>query len=251
MVSLNAGDTSLAVGGGAINKAFAELLTACGQPLDKLQEVHKKLLEKALTENGSNKDADVRSTQLDNLSDVHPYLKMALCRPCMELKEKDSSGALGSVFVSIFKTKFPYDREQNMGMVYVAAPKGDDFDSKDDFLDAVHSTASNVMTALCDYNGLVRREGQRSEIQRMSFARVALFSGGTFRHSLTSKKEVAMAVLGGLAEGYRHGPAPRINFTYDEDVFRTVWVETTGLEPFAPNPNSTCTEEEEKGKDGK
>lgn len=226
--SVNAGDHDLYVGGKGINLAFAEVLGKAKQEVDKYAELHKNLLARALQENKDNSDNEIRSILMDDPTDTHPDIKIALCRTSPEMRKIDPSGKTGSVFISAFKHKMPHDSQSNMAMVYVVGPKGTDFKRKKDFLDAVHATAVNLMTALCDFNGFVRREEQKS-YSKISLCRVCLFSGGAYRFANTSKVEVAEAILSGLNEAYRHGPAPRLNFAYDEDVFRKVWTETTGL----------------------
>lgn len=227
--SLNAGDSKLYVGGKGINGAFSELLAAEGHDVDKFEVLFKELLAKAAKENEDKADEDVKSVLYESVTKKFPDVKLALCRIRNKLK-KGGDNTIGSVFITTFKKKFPHKKEKNMGMVYVVGPKGNNYDTVDDFLEAVHDTAENLMTALCDYNGLVKRE----EIKhvRMSTCRICLFSGSSYKHPEASKLDVAKAILNGLAVGYRHGPSPRLNFTYDENVFKDAWVETTGLQVF-------------------
>eukprot|EP00921_Rhytidocystis_pertsovi_P005107 GHVQ01008828.1.p1 GENE.GHVQ01008828.1~~GHVQ01008828.1.p1 ORF type:complete len:444 (-),score=71.34 GHVQ01008828.1:363-1694(-) len=230
--SVNAGDVNLYVGGGSSNLAFAEVLSLAGQEVDKYEALHKALLAKAWEDNEDKEsDTDVRSVQLQKLEDYTSDLKLATCRPCKALKGKDELGATGSVYVSVFKDdKCPHDKKDNMSMVFVVGPRGEDFPTVEEFLSAVKATAVNLMTALCDYNGIARRQGQQKGAQRMIVCRISLFSGGAYRHKDATKAAVGKAILGGLEDGYRHGPAPRLCFAYDEDVFRLMWTETTGLE---------------------
>ncbi|SBT79949.1 DNA/RNA-binding protein Alba 4, putative [Plasmodium malariae] len=222
--SVNAGDNNLYVGGEGINGSFSELLSAQSQEVDKYEALFK--------DNGEKPDEEVKSVLYANVEKNYPDVKLALCRIRNSLK-KGSDYTTGSVFIVTFKKNFPHKKEKNMGMVYVVGPKGKNFSSSDEFLEAVHETAENLMTALCDYNGLVKRE----EIKhvRMNTCRICLFSGGIFKHSNVSKLDVAKAILNGLAIGYRHGPSPRLNFTYDDNVFKDAWVETTGLQVFNHN----------------
>eukprot|EP00922_Rhytidocystis_sp_ex-Travisia-forbesii_P035145 GHVS01052180.1.p1 GENE.GHVS01052180.1~~GHVS01052180.1.p1 ORF type:complete len:189 (-),score=21.71 GHVS01052180.1:526-1068(-) len=174
----------------------------------------------------------------EELSPHHTDLKMAMCRPCKALEGCETS-ATGSVFVSAFKDdKVPHKQEKNQCMVYVVGPKGKDFESKEKFLDAVKLTAVNLMTILCDYNGVSRRQGASKGLQKLNTCRVSLFSGGLFKHPNATKLDVAKAILSGLEDGYRHGPAPRLNFVYDDDVFKQAWIEITGLDVYDNNASS-------------
>ncbi|SCM13237.1 DNA/RNA-binding protein Alba 4, putative [Plasmodium chabaudi adami] len=232
MCSVNAGDNNLHVGGEGINGAFSELLSSHGHEVDNYESLFKDLLSKAVKENTDKPDDEVKSVLYESVEKKYPDVKLALCRVRNSLK-KGSDYTTGSVFIVTFKKKFPHKKEKNMGMVYVVGPKGKNFSSVEDFLDAVHETAENLMTALCDYNGLVKRE----EIKhvRMNTCRICLFSGQAFKHSNASKLDVAKYILNGLAVGYRHGPSPRLNFAYDENVFKDAWIETTGLQVFNHN----------------
>ncbi|KAK2195468.1 Alba-like domain superfamily [Babesia duncani] len=163
----------------------------------------------------------------------HPDLKFALCRLPRNpelLKENE-----GLVFICIFKHKYPGNDANNMGFVYVVAPNGKNYSNEADFYTAMHETGENFMTALCDYNGIVKRGGSKT-MQWMTTCRVCLVGGGANIHPKGSKLEVAKNLLNGIAEGYRHGPAPRLSFSYDEDIFRSAWQETTGL--VAPQPTA-------------
>lgn len=230
--SVNAGDHQLHVGGSGCNKAFHEVLTAAGQNVENYQALQKALLKKSITDNEEKEsDVDVRAVQLENLEEHTSDLKFALCRNCKALQSRDADGATGSVYLSVFKdSKNPKGKEKNIAMVYVVGPKGTDLPDRDLFLDAVKRTAVNIMTVLCDYNGAVRRQGSQKVVQRMNVCRISMFSGGVFKHSEVSKKEVAKAIISGLEEGYRHGPAPRLNFAFDDDAFKQVWIESTGLD---------------------
>eukprot|EP00920_Eleutheroschizon_duboscqi_P009212 GHVT01021058.1.p1 GENE.GHVT01021058.1~~GHVT01021058.1.p1 ORF type:complete len:507 (+),score=154.95 GHVT01021058.1:165-1685(+) len=233
VATVNAGDPSLYVGGAGLNKAFGSALKDADIDVEKFQKLHEALLKAALEESKDKQaDTEIRSTNLENVEEIHPDVKFAQCRVCHELRGKDSSGSTGAAFISIFKSKFPHGMERNMGMVYVVPPSADLFKSKEDFIDAVEATAHNLLTALCDYNGTSKREGnRRGGLQRLHCCRISLFSGGRFKHPNAPKIEVAEAIIRGLEDGYRHGPAPRINFAYDENVFHDAWMNVIGVEP--------------------
>lgn len=228
--SLNAGDNGLYIGGEGINRAFADLLTSTNHSVDKYEALFKELLEKAVKENGEKTDEEVKATIFDNVDKQYHDVKFALCRIRNSLK-KGNDYTVGSVFIVIFKKGFPFKNDRNMGMVYIVGPKGKNFGSAEEFLEAVEDTAENLMTALCDYNGHVKREAVRKNY-KMNICRICLFSGGIFRHPNANKFSVAKAILSGLAKGYRHGASPRLNFAYDEDAFKEAWIETTGLQVY-------------------
>lgn len=228
--SLNAGDASLYVGGEGINRAFAEMLSSSGQTVDKYESLFKELLTKAVKENGEKTDDEVKASFMENIEKAYPDVKLALCRIRTNMK-KGNDYSTGAVFIVTFKKHFPHKKEKNMGMVYVVGPRGKSYSSASAFLEAVQETAENVMTALCDYNGFVKREEVRQHY-RMNVCRICLFSGGIYKHSGVSKLDLAKAILNGLAKGYRHGPSPRLNFAYDEDAFKEAWIKTTGLQVY-------------------
>lgn len=229
--SLNAGDNGLYVGGEGINRAFSEMLSSNSHTVDKYEALFKELLEKAIKENEDKVDEDIKATVYENVEKQYPDVKFALCRIRNSLK-KGTDFTVGSVFVVIFKKRFPFKNDRNMGMVYVVGPKGKNFGSGESFLAAVEDTAENLMTALCDYNGYVKRETVRKN-HRMNICRICLFSGGIFKPPNVKKFSVAKAILNGLAKGYRHGASPRLNFAYDEDAFKEAWIETTGLPVYS------------------
>lgn len=235
--SVNAGDSELYVGGAGINKAFADILKDAGQNIELYTVLHERLLKRALEENKDGSENETRFIIMDDLTNTHPDVEVALCRPCMELSRIDQSGRTGCVFISTFKDKYPCNSSSNVALVYVVGPKGSDFVNKEDFIFAVQATAGNLMTALCDFNGFVRRQG-KNMYPRINLCRICLFSGGKYIHRDASKMEVAQAILSGLNEAYRHGPAPRLNFTYDEDVFKKTWAEVMGFEVFQSNVNN-------------
>eukprot|EP00922_Rhytidocystis_sp_ex-Travisia-forbesii_P035585 GHVS01052816.1.p1 GENE.GHVS01052816.1~~GHVS01052816.1.p1 ORF type:complete len:394 (+),score=86.23 GHVS01052816.1:176-1357(+) len=196
--SVNCGDPGLYVGGGGINKAFAEVLSQAGQMVEQYENVHKTLLDKATEENKEKVgDVDVRACTLmeDELAPHHTDLKMVMCRPCKSL-EGSKTPTTGCVFLSVFKDdKVPFKQEKNQCMVYVVGPKGTDFESKEEFLDAVKHTAVNLMTMFCDFNGVARRHGASKGLQKLNNCRISLFSGGAFIHHSATKLDVAKAIL--------------------------------------------------------
>lgn len=229
--SVNAGNGKLTVGGGGINAQFASLLSGAGHDLQAYTTLFSQLLQEAVLANDENPKVFVATTLETQLS--HPDLNFALCR-LPKNKSVFKGTNEGIVFVCTFKEKFPHGNSNNFGFLYVVGPDGSNYDSIDGFLDSVHQVGENLVTALCDYNGMAKRESSK-KMTRIQTCRICLISGGIFKHSGVSKLDVAKSLLNGIAEGYRHGPAPRFNFAYDDDVFRTAWVETTGLKASVPS----------------
>eukprot|EP00923_Selenidium_pygospionis_P007965 GHVN01013513.1.p1 GENE.GHVN01013513.1~~GHVN01013513.1.p1 ORF type:complete len:383 (+),score=52.02 GHVN01013513.1:74-1222(+) len=231
--SLNSGDTSLEVGGQGINGAFAKVLTEHQQDVSKYAAVHKEVLAKAVQANKELSESDRAVLQeADNIKERHPDLKACYCRVCPSLKSED--GSSGAVFISVFDDAKRPHHSNNYAMITVISPKGADYASGEDFLAAVEGTAVNLMTAFCDFNGMVKRSKSSSPLalKRINVIRVCLFSGGEHRHADVTKTQVAHSIISGLSKGYHYGPAPRLNFAFDgEDVFQQVWAEMTGLPP--------------------
>eukprot|EP01068_Selenidium_serpulae_P008435 Selendium_serpulae@DN4986_c0_g1_i1.p1 len=233
--SLCSGDSSLSVGGGGINEAFASVLKGAEQDVSKYETMHKALLKKALAEASESSENKERSMLTEATEDLHPDLKASYCRPCPGIKSGDDS--TGSVFIDIFNdSKKPYqvNNMNNYAMIYVVSPKGSAFEKVEDFLDAVRKSAVNLMTAFCDFNGMVKRAKSNSAVahKRINVIRICLFSGGSNIHSKAEKKDVALAILQGLSNGYHYGPSPRLNLAFDgDDVFQQVW-----NSHYNPNP---------------
>ncbi|CEL95698.1 unnamed protein product [Vitrella brassicaformis CCMP3155] len=250
--SVNAGDYELFVGGSALNAAFKTTLEAAEQNIDRYAPLHKSLVEKALKENpNATKGEDIRLVEAVNLSEHHPDLHASFCRICFDLKDKGPEGckAVGAVFLDIFREdKRPKGAKKNIGMIYVVGPKGKDFGSKEEFLGAVSKTANNLMTALVDYNGLVKRTRRDNrDLDRLDVARIALFSGGVYKHEDATKMEVAEKIIEGITTGYRYRLAPRVTFAFDDNVFQEAWKQMTGA-PDKPTTTTTTTTDEAAAK---
>lgn len=237
--SLCSGDASLGVGNGGISEAFADVLRNAEQDVSKYEAVHKALLKKALAEASENAENKERTMLIEATGETHPDLKTSYCRTCPGIKSED--GSTGAVFIDIFDDgKKPF-QANNYAMIYVVAPKGSDFDTVEDFLEAVRKTAVNLMTAFCDFNGMVKRSKSNAPLplKRINVIRVCLFSGGSNIHPKAEKKDVAYAILQGLSKGYHYGPSPRLNLAFDgDDVFQQVW-------NCHYNPSSTAEAETE------
>lgn len=213
---------------GSDNENFISFLSEFGQTITAYHSFHKNIIEKAIEANKSNNENEIRSILMKNPTEIHPDIKISLCRICGDILKSDPSGWTGCVAISLFKSKQAGNRYSDVAVVCVGAPKASIFKTKHEFLLAVNKTGANIMTALCDFNGFIRRDEQRPH-QKINFCRLSLFPDEHNFFKNTTKSEVAKAILNGLEEAYRYGPAPHINFEYDEDVFRTAWGEITGI----------------------
>eukprot|EP00375_Theileria_parva_P002532 XP_765211.1 hypothetical protein [Theileria parva strain Muguga] len=214
VLSVNAGNPELTVGGSGVNGAFATLLGELGHDLGSYTSLFKRLAEEARKNNKSDESQHVAYEHEPN-----SQVLFAMCR----LPNDPSYFKLpneGLVFVTLFNNKYPFTNDHNLGFVYVVGPNGANYDV-DGFLESVHKLGDNLVTALCDYNGMAKRETAK-KLPRVTLCRLCLVSGGVYKHKDVTKLDVAKSLLNGIAEGYRHGPTPRFNFAYDEDVFRIV-----------------------------
>lgn len=80
-----------------------------------------------------------------------------------------------------------------MGFVYVVGPNGANYDV-DGFLESVHKLGDNLVTALCDYNGMAKRETAK-KLPRVTLCRLCLVSGGVYKHKDVTKLDVAKSLL--------------------------------------------------------
>ncbi|PHJ16356.1 dna rna-binding protein alba [Cystoisospora suis] len=117
---ISPGTTDLCLSSG--RKEIASLLEAEGFSITTAKEVHTSLLSKALEENHGKDDADVKAAMIREPPNF-PNVKLAVCRPCMALGNVHSTRAVGAVFVTCFKDKFPHGEPKNAAMVYVVAPE--------------------------------------------------------------------------------------------------------------------------------
>lgn len=98
-------------------------------------------------------------------------LSAAFCRVCPTLKEIPGKPSIGSVFLYVFDREKPYTHNNNTCMVHVVAPTMEDFVNADDFLQAVKLTSTNLMKALCDFNGYVKHSKTKQNLQELGVVR--------------------------------------------------------------------------------
>eukprot|EP01071_Lankesteria_metandrocarpae_P015170 Lankesteria_metandrocarpae@DN9397_c0_g1_i1.p1 len=188
-----------------------------------------------------NPSAPMRLRELSGEDLQSSDIRATFCRPCTTISDMPSGSPIGATFIDVFaENKFPYLRLKNSALIYVVSPSAADFKTKDEFLNAVKETAKNMMTAVCDFNGMVRREEHTvGGLRRLVNVRIALFSGGSVRHSDVSKLDVARNIIAGFESEFHYGISPRLEFAYDEDSFKQAWMLVTGLTVSEESQNSS------------
>ncbi|ORM40888.1 uncharacterized protein BXIN_1684 [Babesia sp. Xinjiang] len=220
-----AGDVTFAMPGhGSAHHVFTEAIRAAGHNVDAYHKLFKTMYKEAVDAHAA--DENVYTVTMENSAFQHPDLKYALCRLPKEYQSFKTPGE-GVVFVCIFN-KHPHDNFHNMGLIYVVEPSAKNYGDVNDFYTALHLTGENLMTIVCDHNGMAKRDPTRSQ-RPMACCSTYLICGDRNRHPSATKLEVAKNLLNGIAEAYRHGPASVFHFAYDDDAFRHAWMETSGL----------------------
>ncbi|GIX63634.1 DNA/RNA-binding protein Alba 4, putative [Babesia caballi] len=220
-----AGDATLGMPSkGSPHQHFTDLLRETGHDIDAYSTLFKTLYKEALELNAA--DPDAYTVTMAKSAFRHPDVMSAICRLPKDQEAFKATGE-GVVFVCIF-IKRPYGNVNNMGIVYVVEPSAKNYADLDEYYRALHATGENLMTAVCDHNGMAKRDTTHL-YQPISRCSTYLICGDKNRHPMATKLDTAKHILNGIAEGYRHGPASMFHFAYDEDAFRHAWTETSGL----------------------
>jgi len=204
VVSMNAGDLKLYVGGGSINLAFAEALSGASQRTDSYTPHHQELFRRAAKQPGECIcwDGEKENPNGDLLA------------ACARVPPGDFVPARpdGFVAVSIFKKNKRPHNEKNIGMCYIVGPMGatkrkgaEEAMSRDAFISRVQRTAENAMMVATHLNTASKSHWPVAEIMR-----VCLFSGGVYKHPDVSTDEVAEMILRGLLQQYKEGSSPTL-----------------------------------------
>lgn len=199
--SLNAGDEGFMVGGATMNLQFAkDLQTFGGQQPKAYRGLHTRLF------------ADAVEGRLVTASDAVLEEDPNLCAAYVRVIQ--SGKKVGVVFIDVFKDLCRPHHTKNVAMVYTVGPQRSYFPSDEAFLAEVQAMAANVSATCCEYNA--------SAPDPLETLRVCLVSGGAFAGGV-NKADVACAIYLGLAEGLCDERHPQFEFSYDGDVFRSVW----------------------------
>eukprot|EP00929_Paragymnodinium_shiwhaense_P113062 TRINITY_DN81328_c0_g1_i1.p1 TRINITY_DN81328_c0_g1~~TRINITY_DN81328_c0_g1_i1.p1 ORF type:complete len:305 (+),score=29.38 TRINITY_DN81328_c0_g1_i1:102-917(+) len=236
--STNAGDWNLYVGGGAINKAFQQILGIKSKN-NGYQELHRHMLKKAWASPGTLCVTTAGDAELSRKPGV------LVCCSRISGASGASGDAVGVAYVDIFASECRPLNDKNIGMLYVVGPKGKGapgghgptIEGRDAFLSAVQDMAENAVAAVLEYNSLASATPD-SGFPPLEELQFCLVSGGVYRHPETTKRDVARAtVLGMLAGAEQHKAQAEqlqpvtIRFAYDEGVFEEAVAE---LVPAAP-----------------
>jgi len=247
--SVNAGDYNLYVGGGAINRAFANALGL--EARNGYRQLHSLLLRQAEETPGQlvqfapspeHPTADGLLSEL-RLSGSFARLPGGLVAR--------ARGPVGSAFVDVFEPARRPRSAQNVAMLYVVGPKGQGargghgptVGGREAFLEAVTEMAANALCAVKEYNLLQANVSNISAavLPRIDTLQWCLVSGGVYRHPDTSKLDVALATVEGLlagasgpaegdpADGDPDGALPRVRFAYDDGVFEEAMRRAVGV----------------------
>ena len=182
MLSVNAGNSNgFWLGGGGINLGFSLALQQV-QNISAYETRHKNLLQQV---QGGGPDFKV-------YTDENPTaFSLVYGKPLTSAPGYFD----GLCFVDIFgKGHHPHGITNNIGMVYVAPPKGDNYDHETGFLDAIKKTAENMVKALSRYNSIAAQHG----VPKVNILRLCLYSSGIYNSFRVSSDKIALAIFTGL-----------------------------------------------------
>ena len=234
-VSANAGDYRWYVGGGSLNKAFAEELagalrqTSWWDPetgystLWGFADLHK-LMVTSSHACGGQVSFETPPEEIGDWLHLKSAAGIA--------GEKDFAGyegVIGAVILSVFEESWrPSSNENNLGMLYVVGPRGEGSCgpsgghlSKEDFLRVIENTAERAVELVVTYN--TRQKLTTADV--VEVIRWPLVSGGVYRHRDVSKVQVATHTIIGMTKAFANYPHAdlRVTFTWDEGVFKEAY----------------------------
>eukprot|EP01055_Gregarina_sp_Pseudo9_P001802 Gregarina_sp_Pseudo_9__1801@NODE_2223_length_1088_cov_16_958055_g2047_i0_p1_GENE_NODE_2223_length_1088_cov_16_958055_g2047_i0NODE_2223_length_1088_cov_16_958055_g2047_i0_p1_ORF_typecomplete_len242_score15_84GARS_N/PF02844_15/0_41GARS_N/PF02844_15/1_8e03_NODE_2223_length_1088_cov_16_958055_g2047_i03041029 len=204
--SVNAGDPGLYVGGGGVNAAFGKSLKSASS----YTTLHQAAIN--LGADCISEQCKIETTQFNEVQQPSQYCaSIAKCfvRLVPELVTPQNY-TTGAVIIDVFEPKSCPLHQNNKAMVYVVGPQGRN-KTAGQFLSAVELTASNFILALNEYN---------SKQPRLDVVRMCLVSGGVFKHKSTSKDDVGVAIVQGIAKYWKPQISPLIEFAWDQDAFQ-------------------------------
>ncbi|WP_281648727.1 hypothetical protein [Parendozoicomonas sp. Alg238-R29] len=214
IVSVNAGDKGLYLGGGTINALFGQILEKSSDPQKNgYADYHRDILDL---------DGDGQGFCVPDLSSkqVIPGVNYSIGLP------GEGGGVEGSAFVHVFDDSYcPYGNPENRAMAYIVPPLGNDpkFGSDADFLLAVRNTAKRTMLLVQEYNLRAKAAGNMPPLDVLRMCR---FSSGAYARlgddgKTLDGKIVAAAIHGGLEEACKEieqkGQAVFVNTVQYED----------------------------------
>jgi len=223
----NAGDYRLYLGGGAINRALADLLKeeqglCFGKRSQPYADMHLALLAASRNAQGELVDAASVLPETERLlSSLCLSAAFAMAGVALEGDAPGCEAATGAVFLDVFALDKQPVAEGNAAMLYVVGPKGEGCTgpkSKDSgpllgksrFLAEIEALGKRALDVVAKYNQL--HVGAAIEEVRW-----CLVSGGVYCHKDATKGEVAAATMKGMLQSEA---TVLVTFTYDDDVFR-------------------------------
>ncbi len=182
LVSVNAGDNGLYVGGGTINLAFSKQVPDPGA----YTALHTHALAQARAGTFVN----------NNYTASDPVRLVSVILPPTD-QPNVSGGSAETVFLDIFTDGMtPHNEPTNYAMLYLVPPYGPGYASDQAFLDAVTRSAVNIINVVAHYNAtLVPANAGLSAIPVL---RTCLYSSSGYKRTSVTRDAVALAVYAGF-----------------------------------------------------
>jgi hypothetical protein len=182
LVSVNAGDNGLYVGGGTINLAFSKQAADPGA----YTAIHTHALTQARAGIFVN----------SNYAATDPVRLVSVLLPPTD-QPSASGGTAETVFLDIFSAGMtPHHAPSNYAMLYLVPPFGPGYASDQDFLDAVTRSAVNIITLIAGYNATL--VPAHAGLQSIPVLRTCLYSSSGYKRATVTRDQVALAVYGGF-----------------------------------------------------
>ena len=182
LVSVNAGDNGLYVGGGTINLAFSKQVADSA----------------AYTAIHTNALAQARSGTFvsNNYAATDPVRLVSVILPPTD-QPSVSGGSAETVFLDVFTDGMtPHNEPSNYAMLYLVPPYGPGYASDQDFLDAVTRSAVNIINVLAHYNATL--VPANAGLNAIPVLRTCLYSSSGYKRPTVTRDAVALAVYSGF-----------------------------------------------------
>ena len=109
----------------------------------------------------------------------------------------------GVCFVDVFAPEDrPHGVRANAAMLYVAPPDGPHYADAPAFLAAIRQTASNIATAMGQYNAIAAA----NQVPSIPVLRLCLFSSGIYNSLKVEPDRIAEQIFGGLCDVLENDP---------------------------------------------
>lgn len=182
LVSVNAGDNGLYVGGGTINLAFSKQVADPAA----YTAIHTHALAQAR--------AGVFVTSNYTASD--PVRLVSVILPPTD-QPSAPDGSAETVFLDVFTAGMtPHSEAANYSMLYLVPPNGPVYASDQDFLDAVTRSAVNIINVLAHYNTTL--VPAQSGLNIIPVLRTCLYSSSGYKRPTVTRDQVALALYAGF-----------------------------------------------------